>query len=431
MTEVNSSRETAHGYEQLADEVLGDLLAAGGNHEAKAITYLSMKPDIAYASVGLKHLLREKQGGQEGHNVNRSTLVSYCANSFEPVGLLVKTITEEGKTYFVKDEENAHVTALYGVELQFSEQNPDLSLEMVFGGMAFPNKKGTSGVERAPGNRLRILEVLGSVPEYPVSLGLLTSQLGLPYKVMKHSLEELSRKGVITYNTVATGKDLNLDSTITVQTDLQQARQVGQHGSLSRVVIDELRRTGGKTRYGAFVEQVKQHDKYAAQQSIDDNVGAVLKGLEEQGIITREGFVSSAEISLISMDVAMRDKLRELVASIRRIAGGNAQEIEQANEWTRQLLSNPERVRTLIAKAYRASSHASGVSRAEKQSIVRLALAGNKMSTTTEIMRYFGSRVGRLTVKKTLEELAVANEVESIRDEETNTTYWGLATSKD
>lgn len=82
--------------ERLPDEELGDLLAALGNHEAKAITLGLMKPGIIYTNLDLYHAIIEAQGQNPGWIINRMGPFAYCHNSLAPIGLVAQEVTMAG-----------------------------------------------------------------------------------------------------------------------------------------------------------------------------------------------------------------------------------------------------------------------------------------------------------------------------------------------
>src|SRR3712207_1769481 len=78
---------------------LGSFLTAFGNHEAKALLFLSMNRKEKYFSKDLLEIMRQIQGDHPVWNFNRAVLLGYCDVTFIPHKLVDIAKTSEGAYY--------------------------------------------------------------------------------------------------------------------------------------------------------------------------------------------------------------------------------------------------------------------------------------------------------------------------------------------
>lgn len=122
--------------ERLSDEELGNLLAAFGNNEAKAVTLIAMRKGVIYSEYDLYSAVIEKQGEGVGWRQSRGVPFTYCRSSFENIGLVAKSVSDpvlETWGYLKTDYGEELGDALAGLLLDFSLRHPEVSLYDIFG----------------------------------------------------------------------------------------------------------------------------------------------------------------------------------------------------------------------------------------------------------------------------------------------------------
>ncbi len=207
--------------EPITDEELGNLLAAYGNHEAKAVTLLAMRggsSPLFYTSSQLNTRLNEVQGDNPGWNMETHIPFSYCDNSLAPIGLVVKDIVDLTKgivAYSLTEYGETIGKPLAALLLDFSERHPGISLLELFGQTSSPSKgiitNKESGLvikDRPPITRIKIFQELLTA-ELPIRAIDLKVLLGTQNNgSWSTHLSELGKLETITYDfaSAANGK---------------------------------------------------------------------------------------------------------------------------------------------------------------------------------------------------------------------------------
>lgn len=183
--------------EVMTDEVLGDLLAAIGNHEAKAIVLGGMERGTAYGITALHQLFLLPQGDNPAHKGAVNNQMQYCTDSFEAVGFVAKAQFGESLKYEITEKGENEGKALAGHLLEFSLSHPDMSLRQIFGLTKSPGHKE----QRAPVDRLKILRTIANSEE-DLEAGDIEEKSGVSYNNVTHNLRWLDKHGIIRYETL-------------------------------------------------------------------------------------------------------------------------------------------------------------------------------------------------------------------------------------
>lgn len=119
------SESQSHSEEQLSDEQLGNLLAAVGNHEAKAVTFLVMRSETTYTAEDIHKAVIEAQGTLPGWRIHHQSAFKYCERSLSPIGLVAKEVVDPNlNTYgYARTEYGERIgVSLAGLLLDFSRK---------------------------------------------------------------------------------------------------------------------------------------------------------------------------------------------------------------------------------------------------------------------------------------------------------------------
>ena len=131
--------------QKLDEEALGGLLAAAGNHEAKALLLSAMSEHIVYSANDLNRLMLECQGQYTTWRPSGQLPFDYCAHSLAPIGLVASEVLNADLTIygFYKTRYGREFgNALAGHLLSFSERHPKISLIDLFGRANVATRKG-------------------------------------------------------------------------------------------------------------------------------------------------------------------------------------------------------------------------------------------------------------------------------------------------
>lgn len=295
-------RERAEVRERLGEEALGNLLAAFGNHEAKAITLGLMQPNTIYTSGDLSRLVNAAQGQRPGWKQYGSVPFKYCLSSLSPIGLVTQEVTTRGghevigymKTAYGQQTGNA----LAGLLLDFSLQHPDYSLQDLFGqtaSVAQPIQVEEIVFKtRAPLTRLRIFLALLTSPSLPIREVDLLEQLEYPRNqasFMQNHLQELYGNRVISYESARREEPYVFYQLLA--THLQQDPEPYRtFQSLSKFVWETIRDNPDQEWTAeAFAQQYAAVHQRPLNKYLTNTVSGILSSFTNQGYMRRiEGF---------------------------------------------------------------------------------------------------------------------------------------------
>lgn len=219
-TSVIQPQEVRATERKMSDEEVSNLLAAFGNHEAKALTLLLMRPHTIYSRSDIHRQVMEVQGENPAWRMNWAGPFAYCTNSLAPIGLVTREVIDRsiGTFGYEKTEYGERVgDPLAALLLDYSLKH-DFSLYQIFGPTMTSGPKSsdieikgekTEFKNRSPLRRLKILRALLSMPlptrEADI-LGVANANQG----IISNHLQELSRAGIITLETVIERQSFSL-----------------------------------------------------------------------------------------------------------------------------------------------------------------------------------------------------------------------------
>lgn len=160
--------ETNEAKESIENSDFLNFLNGAANHEAKLLSLAVMlsHPEKWYTTASISRELHQRQGEHLVWDMSPQTAFSYCKESLEPIGAVLKGNIKgkrlhEVTAYKANEDNLKHNLALTGFLLDWSLRYPDLSLQRVLGNTA------SVGSVRSPQVRYQIyLDLLttGDIP---------------------------------------------------------------------------------------------------------------------------------------------------------------------------------------------------------------------------------------------------------------------------
>lgn len=393
--------------EALTDEQLGGLLAAVGNHEAKAVVLGSMQNGVAYNMSALHDLFIEAQGDAVSIKGGVANQIAYCKDSFYPVGAVAKVRYGENLRFELTESGETYGKALAGHVLDLSLRYPDTSLRQLFG-MTHTSK--TSREPRSPVQRVQLFRLLPTMDE-PIRVAQIERILGVTGDVLSNQLKWLDKAGLITHQS-GHSEDIATKIEFLIPQDFGGAGAK----SVGRKTVDGILRelASGADTVVTYDEIVKA--VYGRNQKIGRSaISRYLRELEVSGRIIKNELDGNNR-SVIYLKTETRTLFTEVV-DIYDLALSDAPTfIKMGKAKLAQVLSNPADVRRLIAKAYSNSPEANGVPREIRFAKIAAFLTQNAAATTGELAEALrGSGITERSVVDSLQQMRHLKLTQSIR----------------
>lgn len=283
---------------EFSEERLGSLYAALGNNEAKAITFLMMRPGVIYDGQEIVTAVRSAQGNtQRGWSVGKDGPFHYLQKSFAPVGLVAMEVVDakENKYGYVKTKFGEAIgTAFAGKMLQLSHKYQDVSLYDLFGS-TISTSKPVGGYEelkkRSPLNRIHLFRELLSSGDQGIALRDLAGKMGeKDESLVKRHVKDLARIGIVCYDNeqivsiVDNKKKILFDIVVDFQNLLELNPAVLEEGKMFAAGL-----IANPDAVASLMKKAKEHSRNANQAPIDqttDEVAAIIQ--KYPGITTEE-----------------------------------------------------------------------------------------------------------------------------------------------
>lgn len=397
------TREPKLARESVSDEEMGRLLASFGNHEAKAVTLLSMNPGRIYSYGDLENRNKDIRDGNG--KTNGSVLFNYCLVSLSPIGLVTKEFAdpEKGIWGFQKTEKGITLgDPLAGLLLDFSLRHPDISLHRFFTHTNSPNPE-----KRAPILRLQILRALRD--RSPMTTATLARKINEKdgTNVGRH-LKGLSESGVITYHSSEHAKPL---SYYQASGETLEAEQIPYARSkpLSSLLLNFLRENSARrfTREELLDRVVSERNlsiNDAQKKSLGKDVGRELAKLIRERLVTREGFKDDPK-SVVMLSGEQRELIVELLEIIEGFQRQDPSIIKKGKALAREIITDSDKVTLLLQKARDNSPNANALPKKEVEALILSLLTASQGLTSREIrdslqnqgVRVSTTRVAQLT----------------------------------
>lgn len=384
---------------------LGDLLAAIGNHEAKALFFLAMEDEVPYGVTSSHRRFLEMQGSPPAFVGQVSTAQKYLLYSFYPIGLVVRQRTESGLLRHVRDDPNGTATALAGFLLSATLEQ-EISLQRLFGKTAAGGPTGAP--ERSPIRRFRILRALAATTGDTYTTAI-AQQAGVREMPTFNALTVYATHGLLSYESSAT---YEMKTTYRVAQPIPPQVGRGNYRTASEIT-DYLNKLLADSSDELIVprEQIEDHiraiPRWSEVANLRDVIQGILKRFVARGYVEPVTSHYGLTHARISMTPEQRAFTQQIVTGIEAIASGSPAALAEGKREARRIVNDPEVVRSLIRRAFRDSKLANNpVSGGERVRLASEAVAKHPGSTTDELMAVVDSTFSVQLLRAALRTLA-------------------------
>ncbi|MEK7617065.1 MAG: hypothetical protein AAB414_03340 [Patescibacteria group bacterium] len=421
VVEIQNHKEPQPRSERLSDEEMGNLLSAFGNSEAKAITLGLMGDGRIYTRGDLHRSVIGAQGEKPSWRINRNGPFTYCEQSLSTIGLVTREIVNPDLSVYGYQISNygRRVLSLVGLLLNFSQSHASALVEY-FGhtvssysqGQVIRTVEGEEAVfkKRSPMTRLKIFYELVTAPKLPMRLGDLAEALTQGGSLLEPHLSMLSRHGMIQYQAREVNQPFVYHK-LSNKPPEEEPPKYQYYPGLTRAVFSILREYPNEylTREDVFKFLPDEQKERVAGVGFLSNISNILSHLVKTGYADVKQFKwdSQSEINLSDEQWVI---LAELVEIIDRFQNQDPEILEQGRRYLYQILSDPNAVSQLMARAEEASSGANKLSRSEADDQILSIITSHPQGITNKEIRIwleqnYGRRLSNTSISKVTREL--------------------------
>lgn len=334
---------------------LGELMVAG-THEAKAIVLGGMKQGEPYGETELhREIFLGLQGDDPAYVGSPSNQVSYCIESLAPARMVARvrgTLEQRYRiTQLGEHEGKAYVGHVLGLSLEAGE----IGLRSLYGMARTSGEKAT----RPPLDRLRTFRQL--LREGSVQVSDVRDNLGVSQNAASRSLLWLDASEIVDYEGMAP-KSVSDQLTYTFPERLELP---ANEARVKQMVYDTLLQLAGEGRQhtlGQVMDALcsRYPDEAFDQVNRRRYTNGVINRLVEAGVISKN-IDGKKRRSMVTLRDEARPIIERAVAIADGMLSGSEDFMEEGREQLGDILSDEEKVRTLIRKAFKASPEANGL----------------------------------------------------------------------
>lgn len=378
---------------------IGDVLAAVGNHEGKALTYLAMEPGEPYGIGALHHLFLDIQGDPPAFRGQVTLQQKYCTYSFEPIGLVRRSHNEKGNLRHERVH-NETATALVGHVLSVSERH-SASLLQIFGKTANRTLSSNPHAERPPTRRLAVMRALVRDPSL-TNVADLARASSVPEQTLASMAVALGAAGVLGFRTRPT---YELKSAYFVREPVPLLPSGGRGGRpvMREAIVGFLNSRIGQVVARDDIEQhVRAQPVWRDAEQLRDSLQKVMLTLTRSGDVdVIEDYGGQRSHTVISLTAGQRGFLVELVDGIDAIEAGDDAAVARGCQAALDIVGDVSRVRGLVSKAFGAVKAAHNpVSAAEKDRRVLRVVQNSPGVTSADIVALLGPDLDKAAVSR-------------------------------
>lgn len=395
----------------IPDQYLGNLLAAIGNHEGKALVLASMQSGEAYGITALHSLYVLAQGDNPAHVGAKNNQIDYCIYSFEPIGAVAKVTDGGSLRYEISEEGERYGKAFAGLVLDFSLRYPDISLSQLFG-QTFTKYDGDA---RSPLRRVELLRALQT--------GDSTSQADIMHAVsrtngsVRFHIDELAALGIVEKEAQTLDE---YQVTISCGARIETYEQVGSQKTLTASVVSAYNKliSSGQSIMQTDIEAALKADygyEEWSDESLRNATSKVLAGLVGQGVVIKESVFDRWRRSHVRLALTKKAAVLDILDELDKFQSGDVDILEKWRKRADEIVTDTNSARVLIGKAIGASPQANKKPREERMAVVAKYLSEAHTATTSEIMHALNDKgVPRGAVTRALSDLRQSGRIESI-----------------
>jgi hypothetical protein len=405
-------------------ERTAQLLAAVGNHEGKALVYLSLEEDTEYGVAALHHRWVEIQGSPPVFKGVVNLPQKYVLYTFEPVGLCARTLAGDGPLRHIKHDPDGRATALAGTLLALTENQP-ITLGKIFGKTA----KSVLGPDRAPIRRLELLRTLVEL-DAPVSQAELMRRSGIHNKGgVTNSLDALREARVITYSSRPT---YEMKTSYRIWRPLVLPPRQKTFSRSIAAFLNQRWDTEGRA-FSVSRDEIEDHlvtlEEWEGRY-IRDVLQGTMERLASRGLVELEqNYLGQRSHSTVSLTPEQRTFAVELLMAVQEIQSGDAEALERGVEHGKAIVAEPARVRPLVDRCFsQLKVVVNPTTERERRQLVLHQLASGP-ATSQELLAALRPRLNKALLGATLSDLARDGHVAGVRMERSPQKVWSLVSA--
>lgn len=404
--------------EPISEKEIGNLLAAVGNNETKAMTLLVMQAGIIYPRYDLHRTFMRAQGNNPGWKTNRSVQFQYCEQTLAPIGLVAKeTLNSDLSTYGYQITEYGQEIGipLAGLLLDFSRIYENVSLRDIFGStsskyplegkdeeMEIEEDVSSGDKKRAPGTRLKILWELVT-NDKPLRLIDIAHSNEEEFSIKFGShLRQLAKSGIVSYQVREHSKPF----TIYI---LNQVRPKSPYipytdmPVLAQKVYSVMEKHPDKRWIRSELTEavLNEHPElYDGRKTLSGSINQVLSDLRRQRYVIIDKFSNEMQ-SEISLTPEQRSMITDLLMIIDGVQRRDPATLEKGRVYAAYFLTHPEVVADLMIKAKEHSPGANANSQKTLEEVLAI-IRDQPAITSVGIVEMLEARFGRRLTTKTI-----------------------------
>ena len=411
---LQTGKIEASKREKMPEVEAGDIIAAGGNSEAKALLEIAMQHGT-YTRMDMHRLMLNIQLPNKGWAMNKILPFQWCEDSLEPIGLVAlrKFDSKSGLTVGYEKTEKGFVQAdaLFGHLLEFSEAEEQGSLYQYFGSTnsssgrqkAIDEIVETKGVikikNRAPLTRCRIFYELLTVDRSITQNDLVRSlhesspeAYSSDYLQIETHLRHLGKVGLIQHEWMDANTPVSFYHLADDKSKAEPDLSIGNIPSTITQVYELFQRFPQEQWSYAKIQEFMRGN-YGKDLTLS-TISNIFTRLRNAGIIQRGEFGNERRTS-VSLTFEQRERLLGLVTIVDRFIDQDPDFLEEGREKAREIISDPARVAALMRKAQKNSPQANNTSSFDTASRVEIIICDHPGCTTKDIQGELDRRFGQ------------------------------------
>lgn len=357
----------------LAEANFYDIAAGLLNHEAKIVTYLTMafQPDNSFSIGSLHKEVTARQGKNPGWVPSQTLEFRYCQESLGPIGCVTKTevMTSKGgiAAAFKADPKMLpYATAAAGFLAQWSLEFPDSTVQKILG------QSQTSGVVRAPENRIKMLTEIYTSPIDGLSVKEIGDALGEDVENVTVRLYQMEDAGLVK---IDSNEDLE-DRFLTIQNlsdnPERPTKWTPEYELIKQTINQLLEQNMTRLSVRQFLDTALNLGSHGAMDPVklrDKLTGSISEGRIAQ-IVPDEIQFNDGKKTKVRLVAEHQEAIVALLEILEDLRMPNAEVLEEGQRVARDIMNAPEKIADLMAKAKRNSPRANSRRIEEWQAII-------------------------------------------------------------
>jgi hypothetical protein len=379
----------------MSQEELNGLLASVGNHEAKASALLLMQPGAFYSGPRLSSMLAEQQAKKFGAFPSHKTIAAYCLQTFEPIGLIAKTVNTMGKMEFgLTSKGEREGKAFAGHLLDLSLRHPETSLRRIFGMTHSRDKQS-----RPPILRYQILLDLLTADDAMTQIEIIEST-GLSDQEVRDHITEMEEDGILTTH-LASRPAVYMP----LENDIERETVGGTKAiteQVNQIFRNAANREDSRLTRGMVSEKIES-DKDMAK--VRTSVNHRIQKLNRMGLIKLESRQISNE-RVVWLTLNQKNIADDVCSLIEKLREGDSEFMREGIEKGMAIMGKSPDLRELIEKSAANSPQASSVPYQEKVSRIVGVLGNLGQANAEQITEVINDgRITLVSVNKSLKRM--------------------------